>query len=188
MEDFDTRGRAIAQAYWSELEKIALSHRTLLQAGNRGLQRAEDYATSSGMSRFQKWTGWGNRGKTYKALKGRGEKFQEAGFKKLRGRRAELQQHIQRGGANQERALKELEGLSDVKRSSPSPWAQSTKARVGHQTTGGGTDPTSKSSSTLRRVAIGTGVGLGAVGVGVGGKKVYDIHQRKKQGYGQQGY
>tara|TARA_Y100000310_G_scaffold281723_1_gene302432 strand:+ start:247 stop:810 length:564 start_codon:yes stop_codon:yes gene_type:complete len=184
MNEFDTRGRLIAQSYWTELEKIAVSHRLLLRGANVAGQRVDDYVKATGVGAFQRLTGLGQRGRAYKALKARELKFRKGGIEKLKSRKAVLNEHIARGGPNQARAVRELAELNKVKSKTPSPWSD--KPRVAAKTTGGGTDPVSTEAgpTTLRRVAVGTGVGLGVAGTAVGGKKVYDWDKKRKQGYG----
>tara|TARA_Y100000034_G_scaffold114104_1_gene149833 strand:- start:391 stop:915 length:525 start_codon:yes stop_codon:yes gene_type:complete len=173
MNEFDTRGRAIAQAFWSEMEKIAYSRaaRSLTDQAAEAARRHSRVAKSSGL---MKWVPFTDAHRATDAARIRARDARSAAEKKIKSERSAAFRAIRTGKGNQEAALRIIEGKPKRR-----------KPRGGGIATPDLPDTSKPSgSSTLRRVAIGTGIGLGAAAAGVGGKRLYDINQNQQQGYG----
>jgi len=172
MNSFDTRGRAIAQAFWTEMEKIAYSrqaHRLVSQA-NRAAKQHQRVGNATGWGGWKKFMPFTDDHRMADASRLRAKAARSKATAQIQVERDAAKKAIRTGRGNQDSALRILEGKPARKSPTHVDLPNTTNKKGG--------------SSTLRRVAIGTAAGLGLTGAAVGGKRVYDIQKNKKQGYG----
>tara|TARA_Y100000310_G_scaffold57362_1_gene52550 strand:- start:593 stop:1141 length:549 start_codon:yes stop_codon:yes gene_type:complete len=177
MNEFDVRGRAIAQSFWGELEKIA-NFRNTLKAGNKARREAKQYARDTGLTWFQRTFGKGERSSTLRTRKSRARELQRKGLDEMKDRASDLRA-LDQAGELDDIGKKEL---SNIERA----YRRSTRSR---SIIPGGAPPAKidipgdgKPMPLPKKMAIGAGVGLGTAGTAVGYQRYSDY--KKSRGYG----
>jgi hypothetical protein len=204
LEEADHRGRVMAQAMYSELEKIAKAPKVapgsvrnytkMLQSANAADARAADYAKGVGYdpksigSRLRGLDpAWESaEGKTYKSLKARAEGQRAHGLENQKKRKADLEARVQAGAHGQKGALDELKTIADTKTQERRYWPlPPKKVDPTTPTTGGGTDPKKPDeplmSAGAKKALVGTAGVLGVGGAAVAGKRYLDQQNRQGQ-------
>jgi hypothetical protein len=181
MNEFDIRGRSIAQSFWTEMEKIA-NFRATLRSANKASREASEYGRDAGVGFFKRTFGGGERSQLVREKVRRAKSLKEKGMAGMKDRASKLRD-MDHAGELDDIGKKELGHIERTYR----------RGRKGKRASipGGGNyqkidiPGDGKPMSMPKKMAIGTGAGLGLAGAGIGAKEIYD---RKSQGYSGQGY
>ena len=173
MEDFDARGRSIAQSMYEELEKIAYSI-AAKRMSQQARASAADHSRVATAAGWKKWVPFTGQHRAVDAARIRARDADRAARTKIKSERAAAYKAIETGKGNQASAMRLIENKPRKVRPPGNPSGRETLEV---------TEPSKQKLITTKRALTAGGIGLGAVGTGIVGKKYLDS-KKQQQGYG----
>ena len=196
MSDYEMRGRAVVQHFYTELEKIAYSRKTkmLYEAARKARGQAQESAETLGWSRFVPFTQahrahYGHLGREGSGMVGRANQLANQAEAQAKKERAMLLKALEEGKGNRENILKRLqEGPQNL--DSPLASGRQVARSAGISSAPVDQEAFKKkpkgffSSPMARGAALGVGgVGLGVAGLYAGQQYLQSQQQPSYGGY-----